>query len=233
MVNLNPSAPTFTLGVKFPGVADSSKAVKSDCPATSFAADGDFSPLNSVMKDHPPVPPNTPEVTQVDAVEHGVSKHLATRLGEGWKTTFPTSAASGPKSKHLDVPLHKDRSFIPGHRTRSPSLPGLLPSDAARGNARSPRDLPAFFQRLTTSSQVNGVLLNQKGDTSFDPFEDGISCSPTTEQFTFAPAHHPQRLPAFGHPSSPVAPMFSYPAHGDNAHDIMTACDIGEGRNGM
>lgn len=232
MVLLNPSAPTFTLGVNRSGSADSTGSSKSQCSTSSFPTDSDFLAFPPGMKAHPLVPPNTPEGEQVDILELGVNKHLATRLGEGWKTTFPASAAPGAKSKHLDVPLNNDRSFIPSHRSRSPSLPGLLPSDEARNGARPPRDLSFLVQRLATSSQVNGVPLGLKEDTSFDPFDDGIGYSPTAEKHTYVPLSNSQRLAAFGQPNPPVVPVFSYPVHSDGGHDILTAGDIGEGRNG-
>lgn len=232
MVLLNPSAPTFTLGVNRSGSADSTEASKSPCSTSSFASDSDFLAFPRGMKVHPLVPPNTPECEQVDVVELGVNKHLATRLGDGWKTTFPASAGPGVKSKHLDVPLNKDRSFIPAHRSRSPSLPGLLPSDEARNSSRPPRDLSFLFQRLATSSQVNGVPLGLKEDTSCDPFDDGIGYSPTAEQYSYAPMTNSQRLAAFGQPNPPVVPVLAYPTHSDGSHDILTAGDIGEGRNG-
>lgn len=232
MVLLNPSAPTFTLDVNRSGSADSTDPSKSHCSTTSFATDSEFLAFPRGMKVHPLVPPNTPEGERLDVVDLGVNRHLATRLGEGWKTTFPASAAPRVKSKHLDVPLNKERTFVSGHRSRSPSLPGLLPSDETRNGSRPPRDLSFLFQRLATSSQVNGVPLGLKEDTSFDLFDDGIGYSPTGGQHSYAPMSNSQRLAAFGQPNPAVVPVFSNPVHSDGGHDILTAGDIGEGRNG-
>lgn len=232
MVLLNPSAPTFTLGANRSGSADSELS-KSQCSTSSISTESEFLDFPPRMKVHPLVPPNTPEGEQVDVVELGVNKHLATRLGEGWKTTFPVSATPGTKtSKHLDVPLNKDRSFVPSHRSRSPSLPGLLPSDEARNDARPPRDLSLLFQRLAASSQVNGVPYGLREEMNFDPFDEGNGYPSTAEQRTYAPTTNSQRLAAFGQPNPPVVPVYAYPTHSDNGTDILSTGDIGEGRNG-
>lgn len=232
MVLLNPSAPSFTLGINRSDSSDSSDPSKSLSSTSSFATDSDFLAFPLSMKAHPLVPPNTPEGERMDVVEFGVNKHLATRLGDGWKTTFPASATHSTKSKHLDVPLTKDRSVLPSHRARSPSLPGLLPSDEVRNGARPTRDLSILFQRLATSSQTNGVPLSVKGDSSFDPFDDGLGYSPATEHHSYTPLTNSQRLSTFGQPAPPVSPAYSYPATVEGNNDILTAGDIGEGRNG-